>query len=108
MEGRLARKSALGRASREDTTEATLVLFGAENKTEAGKAGNRIKLRIGCRLQAAVANSVYLRLYHSGPRNSPDPPTAISQLLAEIVEIKTLRLAFFIMCNYQIRKGLGL
>lgn len=44
------------RASREDTTEATLVLFGAETETEAGKAGNRIEVRIGCRLQAAVAN----------------------------------------------------
>ena len=52
-------------ASREDTAEAALILFGAENETEAGKAGNQIKYRIGCRLQAAAANSVYVRLYHS-------------------------------------------
>jgi hypothetical protein len=53
------------RASREDTAEAARMLFGAENETEAGKAGNRIELQIRCRLRAAVANSVYLGLYHS-------------------------------------------
>ncbi len=81
-EGVLARsRSDRWRASREDTTEAALILFGAENETEAGKAGNRIELRIGCRLQAAVANSVYLGLYHSGLQNVADAPTATSHYL---------------------------
>ena len=68
LEGRLA-KSAYKMRVAKILLKPLNCLFGAENETEAGKAGNRIKLRIGCRLQAAVANSVYLGLYHSAPKN---------------------------------------
>ena len=86
--------------------EAARFYFGAENETEAGKAGNQIKLRIRCRLHAAVANSVYLALYHSAPIQS-SPPT-VFWTLPEIVEVKAQRLAIFIVRNYQIGHRLGL
>ena len=59
------------------------------------------QLRIGCRLQAAVAKSVYLGLYHSATGNS-----RCTNLLGEIVEIESLRHALFIVRNHKIRKGL--
>jgi hypothetical protein len=65
-------------------------------------------MRIGCRLRAAVANSVYVGLYHSATAQFASAPTAISKLLAEIVKIEALRLAVLIMRNYKIRNRLSL
>ena len=78
LEGRLARRPPLPNAdemrSREDTTEAALI-YSALKRNGSRKGGNRIDLQIGCRLQAAVAKSVYLGLYHSTVANVANVPT---------------------------------
>jgi len=55
-------------------------------------------------LQAAVASSVYLGLYHSAFANVAN---RFRELPCEIVEIETLRLTLFIKRDHQISNGLS-
>jgi hypothetical protein len=63
----------LGEASREIAYEMLvakmllkpLELYSALNETEAGKAGNQIKVRIGCRYASGRSQKRLYELYHS-------------------------------------------
>ena len=70
-----------------------LGLFGAENETEAERR-DQIKLRIGCRLQAAVASTWDCITVHL--RMSQTHQLRFRELACEIVEIETLRLTLLI------------
>ena len=72
--------------------EAAQFLSSLDNQTEAGKTGNRIECGSDVALRAAVANSVYLGLYHSAPIYVQRAPAYIPESLSEIVKIKALRL----------------
>ena len=61
-------------------------------------------MRIGCRLQAAVAKSVYVGLYHKCAHKCCE---RTNQLLCKIVEVETLRLPFLIVGDDQISYGLS-
>ena len=52
-------------ASREDTTEAALILFGAENETEAGKGGDQINVGsdIACKRPQPIASTVIIGMH---------------------------------------------
>ena len=80
--------------------------FSAEQSDGSSKDGKPDRVRIRCRLRAAVANSVYLGLYHSAPTYVQGTPAYIPESLSEIVEIKALRLAIFVVCYDQVSNGL--
>ena len=59
-------------------------------------------------MQAAVAKSVYLGLYHSVSRMSQTHQLMLPSRLAKIVEVETLRLPFLIVGDHQISHRLGI
>jgi hypothetical protein len=72
--------------------------------------GKSDQLKIGCRLQATVANSVYLELYHSAPGEVAKRTNlgyCQAGLFPKIVEIESLWLSVFVVYHNQIGDGLS-
>ena len=86
--------------------EAAQFLVSAGQSDGSRKDGKPDRVRIRCRLRAAVANSVYLGLYHSAPTYVQGAPAYIPESLSEIVEIKALRLPILVVRYHQVGNGL--